>query len=145
MIDLKKLNRLTETKLITAEKFTALESWLGETYPKESLDGAWEKLLFNHFHDIMAGSHTDDVYRQAMNRYTSVVDTCDEVTEKALDTISRRIDTSGLRYPLLAFNPLSFPRTDVCRYIAVFREHVENFSIHAVLYPIEVRHTTRDF
>ena len=128
--ELKKLNRLTETKLITAEKLTTLGSWLGEVYPQKNLEGAWEKLLFNHFHDIMGGSHTDDVYQQAISRHTSVVDTSDEMTEKALDTISRRIDTSGLRYPLLVFNPLSFPRTDVCRYIAVFREHIENFSIH---------------
>ncbi|HID94735.1 MAG TPA: alpha-mannosidase [Candidatus Latescibacteria bacterium] len=128
--ELKKLNRLAESKLMTAEKLAALGSWFGEAYPKENLNGAWERLLFNHFHDIMGGSHTDDVYQQAMNRYASVVDTSDEVTEKALDAISRRIDTSGLVYPLLVFNPLSFSRTDVCRYIAVFRGHVEDFSVY---------------
>jgi len=128
--ELKKLNRLAETRLMAAEKLAALGSWLGEAYPKESLNGAWKKLLFNHFHDIMAGSHTDDVYQQAMNRYASIVDTSDEIAEKALDAISRRIDTSELRYPLLVFNPLSFSRTDVCRYIAVFREHVEDFSLY---------------
>ena len=129
-IELKKLNRLAEVKLMTAERLAALGSWFGEPYPKGSLDGAWERLLFNHFHDIVGGSHTDDVYNQAMNRYASVVCTSDEVAERALDAISRRIDTSGLRYPLLVFNPLSFSRTDVCRYIAVFREHVEDFSVY---------------
>ncbi|HIC95471.1 TPA: hypothetical protein EYP12_02450, partial [Candidatus Bipolaricaulota bacterium] len=128
--ELKKMNRLAEVKLITAEKLAALGSWFGEPYPKGRLNEAWERLLFNHFHDIIGGSHTDDVYNQAMNRYASVVDTSEEIAEGALDAISRRIDTSGLRYPLLVFNPLSFFRTDVCRYIAVFREHVEDFSLY---------------
>lgn len=104
-------NRKCEQSLLTAEKFAAL-AWrlVGAEYPRAALNRAWEDVLFNQFHDILAGTSIreacEDVYRTLESALRSARHAMDE----ALDALSERIDVSGEGRPLLVFNPHPWPQ-----------------------------------
>ena len=113
-IALKQRNREMENALISAEKLIAI-NWADKTQPAESLDDAWEPVLFNQFHDVLCGCHVDAVYERAMDRYKRVNKEISGTTGRALDALISEIDTQGEGIPLVVVNLLAFPRTDVAR------------------------------
>src|SRR6202022_4983230 len=48
--------RTAEELLLNAEKFSAISTLYGLSYPAEELDSAWKDLLLDDFHDIFPGS-----------------------------------------------------------------------------------------
>jgi alpha-mannosidase len=113
-ITLKQQNRALENALLSAEKLMAINQAQSQI-PAESLDEAWEPVLFNQFHDIICGSHLDEIYEHALNRYYGAANTVNLATERALDALTAQIDTRGEGLPLVVFNPLAYERTDVVR------------------------------
>jgi alpha-mannosidase len=111
---LKEGNRLSEVKLLAAEKFSSIAMLLaGMKYPQSELNSAWEKVLFNQFHDIIGGSVIPSVQAEAGKAYEAVLRTAGEVLEKALQEISSLIDTSDSELSIIVFNSLSWSRTDI--------------------------------
>ncbi len=104
-------NRESEWALITAEKLASVGSaFLGTAYPADRLRPAWERVLFNQFHDILAGSAIEQAYREARDDYGYALSVARDVRFKSLQRLAREVDTSagsasGLRAPFLAFNP----------------------------------------
>ncbi|MBN1642469.1 MAG: alpha-mannosidase [Anaerolineae bacterium] len=102
-------NRKCETALLTAEKFAALaHRFLGVAYPHASLTHAWENVLFNQFHDILAGTSLHEAYEDAYESYKESLGIADLALETALSAMAAQIDTRGApgSRPLLVFNPL---------------------------------------
>ena len=97
---------------LNAEKFASL-AWLdGDTYPGEDLTEAWKKIAFNGFHDLAAGSGIAQVYRDAQKDFDEVNRIDDEVSRKALETVSAHIDTRASQgVPVVVFNPLAWNRS----------------------------------
>ena len=113
--DHKRSMRVAEERMLDAEKWSAI-AWLsGTPYPTEQLNEAWKKVLFNQFHDLAAGSGISPIYKDAQDDYRMVRSTAVSATQNALNTISSYIDTQGAAkdVPLLVFNPLAWPRTDL--------------------------------
>ncbi|MEE0692882.1 MAG: glycoside hydrolase family 38 C-terminal domain-containing protein [Lachnospiraceae bacterium] len=111
--EIKKNNRLTENKLITAEKFDVIaENLLGISYPKDFRD-AWQKLLFQQFHDTLAGTALESAYFDARNAMGFAMEIADVNLNQALQAISWNIsiDQEEEMLPLVVFNP--FER-DIC-------------------------------
>ena len=74
--EVKKLNRLAENRLIMAEKLSvAAKHWAGGRYPLERYTEGWKKVLFNQFHDIMAGTSIEPAYEDARESYGAALDT----------------------------------------------------------------------
>src|SRR6202142_3042700 len=107
----KKRIRRSEDLLLNAEKFSSLAS-LGD-YPQESLERAWQRLLFDEFHDIMPGSGIAQNYVDAKRNLEDVGRAGKEALKGALETIAARVNTHGPGVPVLVFNPLAWPRTEV--------------------------------
>jgi len=62
--DIKRQNRRLEHLLLTAERFaTVAHVVLGRHYPDVELETAWKAVLFNQFHDILAGSSLPEAYQ----------------------------------------------------------------------------------
>jgi alpha-mannosidase len=121
--ELRKMHRKSELLLLSSEKFASLAMLLGAKYPAEKLGESWEMLLFNCFHDILGGSHTDDVYVAAMQRYSDANGIAKSVLYAALNWICERIDTSGgSGRPIAVFNQLSWTRTDLCQINVEFKQ-----------------------
>ena len=104
---LKWYNRKCEQALLTAEKFAALAHHLcGTAYPHHALTHAWENVLFNQFHDILAGTSLREACQDAYESYQESERLADLTIETALATLIDRIDTQSSGRPLLVFNPL---------------------------------------
>jgi alpha-mannosidase len=93
---IKAWNRESEWALLTAEKLASVDAaLLGAEYPADSLRSSWERVLFNQFHDIMAGSAIEEAYRDARNDFGYALSTAREIQFKSLQAMARKIDTSS--------------------------------------------------
>lgn len=108
---IKKLARMTQNLILTAERFGAVCSLMGGEYPE--LARAWEKILINDFHDVICGTGTDEVYRATVERYESARKDAEEGLKSVIDHISRKIDTRGEGIPMLVFNQLPWEREEI--------------------------------
>jgi alpha-mannosidase len=97
---------------LDAEKYASL-AWLdGNAYPGSELTDAWKKITFNDFHDLAAGSGIGVIYKDAQKDFDQVRWATNEISSKALKTLSERVDTrtrDGV--PLFVFNPLAWRRS----------------------------------
>jgi len=136
---IKTLNRQAEETLLAAEKWAAVASFYGLSYPRERLEHAWRLLLFNQFHDILAGSAIPAAYADAGNELGEAIAVADRARYSALQVIAQRIDTRrgertaaeiepirrvrwspeswtvdlGDGTPVVVFNPNPWPRTEM--------------------------------
>jgi alpha-mannosidase len=111
--DTKQRIRKSEETLLNAEKFASLASLYGGPYPQEQMERAWKRLLFDHFHDIMPGSGIAVNYLDAKRNLDDVQRVGRDIIETSLGEIAARINTQSDKTPLLVFNSLSWPRTEV--------------------------------
>jgi alpha-mannosidase len=93
--EFKKLITECEHALTEAEVLALISSRIaGLDYPKEKLEGAWKTLLFNHFHDLIAGCSVKGVYRTATRQLGAVLSACDSISVGAMQKIAQSIDTA---------------------------------------------------
>ncbi|HXZ28786.1 MAG TPA: alpha-mannosidase [Terriglobales bacterium] len=116
----KKANRRNEVLLLEAEKFSSLASLYGRPYPQADLTEAWKKVLFNQFHDIMAGSGIHALYVDAGRDHAEVRRTGRQELHEALGELAAHAATAGPGVPVVVFNPLSWTRTGVVEVEAQF-------------------------
>ncbi|CAM3351515.1 Alpha-mannosidase [Deinococcus saxicola] len=88
----KRLNRQAELALIRAEKFAALaHARVGLPYPQTELEHAWKRVLFNQFHDILAGTSLESAYVDAAHDYGEALSIAQHVTNAAVQRLSWRV------------------------------------------------------
>jgi alpha-mannosidase len=109
--------RTSETATLNAEKLASF-AWLdGDAYPDKLLNTNWEKITFNEFHDLAAGSGIAVIYRDAQKDFTQVFDADHNIDEAALGTLDARINTRpdtrvAGSTPILVYNTMAWPRTE---------------------------------
>ncbi|MHC1787542.1 MAG: alpha-mannosidase [Christensenellales bacterium] len=111
---IKALNRQAESRLYIAEAFSALAHWtLGTPYPAWLFKEAWKKLLFNQFHDILAGSSIKEAYDDAAEDLGFALSSAASTLNLALQRLMSQMDLplreGSLYYAV--FNPQGFPVT----------------------------------
>jgi alpha-mannosidase len=98
-----------------AEPFSVL-AWLsGRKYEPTLLWTAWELLVQNHPHDSICGCSIDEVHREMLPRFAQSKQIADILTEKSVQHINNRIDTSDLAedsFAIVIHNSLSWTRSD---------------------------------
>ncbi|UBV44258.1 alpha-mannosidase (plasmid) [Deinococcus taeanensis] len=126
---IKRLNRQAEHALLRAEKLAVMAAPAGYAYPGAELTRAWAGLLFNQFHDILAGSSLRSAFEDAEHQLGEVLSIAARVTFAATQAVADQVDTRldrrdppevirSLRYdgpswvtdygdgvPVLVFNP----------------------------------------
>ena len=131
----KNLNRRAETELVAAEKLDTLAGWLtGSPLHRPAIEAAWERVMFNQFHDILAGCSIKEAYTDAENAFGYARETALGVNTFAAQRISWRIKTTdilegkdsemrnrlwyrdGEGSPVVVFNPHSFPVKAVAQF-----------------------------
>jgi alpha-mannosidase len=105
--------RRSEGTLLDAEKVSSLAFLYGRPYPQEEMERDWKRLLFDHFHDIMPGSGIAVNYLDAKRNLEDVGRSGRGIIEGSLNEIAAHVNTQGNGVPLLVFNSLSWPRTEV--------------------------------
>lgn len=107
----KRWNRRAENMLIAAEKFSAIASRLtGQPY-LEDFNRTWKAVLFNQFHDILAGTSLEAAYADARDLYGEAMSIAGRALNNAVQSISWNI---GIEHeegtkPIVVFNPHSWP------------------------------------
>lgn len=104
--EIKKNNRLSETLLITAEKITAIGSFIWNCdYPGEEFTNAWKRILFLQFHDSLAGTSVPGHSMTAREGFDYAIDTANQAIYKSVQKLEWQVpaEDSQSQY-LLAFN-----------------------------------------
>lgn len=107
--EIKRLNRKAENALLSAEKLMSMASaWRG--IKADTMDRAWENLLFNQFHDTLAGTALAECYYDARNQVGESISIADRCRNRALQAISFHIDVpyDPTTRPVVVFNPHSW-------------------------------------
>jgi alpha-mannosidase len=104
----KRWNREAENLLMAAEKWSAIASRVTQQPYPQDFHRAWKNVLFNQFHDIMAGTSIESAYEDARNLYGE----------------SQAIGGRALNYAVqsLAWN-INIPQEAETRPIVVFNPH----------------------
>jgi alpha-mannosidase len=108
---IKKWNREAENALLKAEKFSAIANWTTkQKYPISEYDRAWKNVLFNQFHDILAGTSLEEAYDDARDMHGEAMSIASRGLNYAVQSLSWRIDIEeeeGMK-PIVVFNPHSW-------------------------------------
>ncbi len=89
----KRLNRQAEHALLEAETWSVVAAGYGKPYPRAALTDAWHKLLFNQFHDILAGTSLESAYVDAERELGAALEVASRTTFTAQQVIAAQIDT----------------------------------------------------
>lgn len=127
--DSKKRMRQMERLLLNAEKFSSLAMLNGRDYPQDQFEDCWQRVLFNQFHDLMAGSGIHIVYVDEGESMEFVKLTGDPILSGSISTLAARVDTRGSGMPVVVFNPLSWERTDITEAEVQFPGRVEKIEV----------------
>lgn len=119
-IELKQWMHRMERLLTTAEQLGVISEWLGAHPDNAGLWRAWEPVLFNETHDLASGVMTDHVYQDVMRGFAFSKQLADEMIDTRWDHIAAAIDTRGAGTPIVVFNTLGWPRTDVAEATVAF-------------------------
>lgn len=129
MSDVKVMNRRCEENLLAAERICLLAHKLvGYRYPEKKLSKVWRNLLFNQFHDILAGCAIESSYRDAIWHYGEIMSVTEQEINGAMQAIACKVETArgedpgkackehflvwhheSLGTPIIVFNPHAFP------------------------------------
>ncbi len=114
---IKRWNRQAENRLLAAEKLSTMirtaalcdsdPTRVGERHVQNLLGQAWKNVLFNQFHDVLAGTSIEEAYEDARNSYGEAISVADRVLNDAIQSVSWRIriePEEGMK-PIVVFNP----------------------------------------
>jgi alpha-mannosidase len=108
--EIKRLNRQVEHALMNAERFATIAWLMGfHPYPQEVFEKCWQDVLYNQFHDILAGTSLETSYEDSRDQLGAARHRADVIANQAIQSIARNIDTSAEGNTIVAFNPLPWP------------------------------------
>lgn len=109
---IKRWNRLAENRLLAAEKLSvAAAIWNQQKIPDlDEFARAWKDVLFNQFHDIMAGTSLEAAYEDARDTYGEALSIAGRALNHATQSIAWNvhIPQEEETRPLVVFNPLTW-------------------------------------
>ena len=129
----KRWNRRCEGLLYQAELLASLATLsAGADYPKLELEAAWKKVLFNQFHDILPGSSIPQVFVDANQGWMAAEQVGSEILNQALRAIAAQIalppPPDPKAQPILVFNSLNWPRSEVVEIVFSDLEPGQSFN-----------------
>ncbi|AXC12705.1 Alpha-mannosidase [Acidisarcina polymorpha] len=123
-------NRRAEHELFNAES-VALISTLsqGRSYPGTELAGAWERVLFNQFHDVLAGTSLYSDYQNARDGIGYACQIAMETSRPALEALAKQVDLHDVpEGAVFAYNPLPWRRKALLEFHYQTNTTTEHFS-----------------
>jgi alpha-mannosidase len=113
---IKRWNREAENRLLAAEKWAAIAARVtGQPYP-DNLDRAWKNVLFNQFHDILAGTSLPSAYDDALHQYGEAMSIAGRALNYAAQSLAWNVHIAEEKdvTPIVVFNPHAWrSRTNV--------------------------------
>ena len=109
---IKRWNRQAESALQRAETWSAIAAHAtGLPYPKDELTHAWKDVLFNQFHDIMAGSSLEEAYDDAHHQIGEAITGAARATNDAVQSLAWHMAIPHVEdtKPIVVFNTNAWP------------------------------------
>jgi len=133
--DVKMWNRRAEIALLSAEKISSLTTVLfNRPDVTARLRESWKKVLFNQFHDILAGTSIESAYIEAHNDLGYAMSEAKDIQSTGMQQLVMMVNTADTAFknstPFMVFNLCSWP---VTTYIHVEMEKTGH-RISPVLY-----------
>ncbi len=112
-------NRRSERAMVESESLAWLANrTLNRSYPKAAYEDAWWNILFNQFHDLLAGSALYSDYQDARDGLGTACQTANASKITSLESIAKQVDLSQAEAGVVfAFNPLPWRRRAFLQYI----------------------------
>lgn len=108
---IKRWNRIAENRLLAAEKWSILADWVNaQPYPGD-FEHAWKQVLFNQFHDILAGTSLPEAYEDARDSFGEAIAIADRSFNYAVQSFAWNIGIpkSDDTLPIVVFNSHTWP------------------------------------
>ena len=106
---LKKTNRRTEGRLMTADHLLSMASLFAgrpaEAGRRETMKQLWKTLLFNQFHDTLGGTTIKPARDEAIAQMSGAGAEAKKLWVACMQEIMGMLDTGGDGFPLILFNP----------------------------------------
>ena len=96
---------------------------VGYEYPFKKYKKAWKNVLFNQFHDILAGCSLESAYKDASYLYGESMSVAEQEINFALQAISRKIDTGAPSSEMYKENKWYWENMHVGTPIVLFNHH----------------------
>ncbi|HEU5140465.1 MAG TPA: glycoside hydrolase family 38 C-terminal domain-containing protein [Bacillales bacterium] len=123
---IKQWNRQAENMLMTAETFSSVADWVTEQKYPDKYHRAWKNVLFNQFHDILAGTSLEAAYDDARDLHGEAMSIASRGLNDAIQSLSWRIgieEEPGMK-PIVVFNPHSWnSQVNVEQEVGGYREN----------------------
>ena len=106
----KNMNRRAENALLSAEKLCVMAELAGKPVANSDMTEAWQQVLFNQFHDTLAGTGKESAYYDARNQLGEAVSVANRNESRALRAIGYDIDIplDEDTLPMVVYNPHSW-------------------------------------
>lgn len=119
---IKKENRECEKNLYTAELLGVIAMLFGKKasyrkYPKENLNTAWKKILFNQNYNIIGGTCSSNIYEKIHPYFAQIKKICSDEIKRSVEGLSNQTKKSNKEFFFSVFNPLGWQRSE---YIEIF-------------------------
>ena len=111
LYDGRQVGALERAEVLAAEKLAAVaEAVAGQPYPA-GLEQAWKSVLFNQFHDILAGTSVEAAYEDARDLYGEANAIAGRGLNKAIQSLAWNIHIPPQEgaTPIVIFNPHAWP------------------------------------
>ncbi|HXM57586.1 MAG TPA: glycoside hydrolase family 38 C-terminal domain-containing protein [Candidatus Dormibacteraeota bacterium] len=107
----KRWNRRAEQLLLAAEKAGVLAVRLGALPAADDLGEAWRAVLFNQFHDTLAGTSIEPAYEDARDGYGLAAAAAGRALHASLQAVAARVAVPHVpdTAPVVLFNPHGWP------------------------------------
>lgn len=103
---------------------------LGNAYPQDQLNYAWEWFMQNHPHDSICSCSVDEVIDEIMTRFLKANEVGKYVAHEALDHLTAKINTKAVakdgEVPFVLFNTGTSAKTDAVKVDVLIDKHVFN-------------------
>jgi len=127
---IKALNRRAEDALQGAELYACLAEHLADRpIDRQRLQECWETVLFNQFHDILAGTSIRAACDDTLRGNRLVIDQCQSMSAACARAVAARIDAPPPGQALMVFNPLGWTRKDPVEVEVNWRERADALTV----------------
>ncbi len=110
---MKLYNRQNELLGDAAERSAVTADWLGTDYPGKSLTESWKRFIFHQFHDDLTGTSIPRAYEFSWNDELLSLKQFSSILTASVGAVSEKMDTRTKGIPVVFYNALGFPATDV--------------------------------
>lgn len=123
-------NRRSEHQLFSTESVALTASLRrGPAYPKELLASAWQRVLFNQFHDVLAGTSLYADYQNARDGLGYACQLALETRHANLAAMARQVDLHDVpEGAIFAYNPFPWRRKCLLEFHYQTNQTSEHFT-----------------